>query len=254
MKIAAIVPFLLVGSLIFFNSCKITQKAVTQKVLTQEEIQALPIVLTYKRTGCRGRCPAFNFTVYEDGWAVFNGKRYTKYEGEATTQLTKEEFAQLKANCQKADLWSHRPAYGMNVMDIPTTTIHFYEKDRDKKISWRMRAPEALPTLSNEISQLLYDRGWLEPLEQDKAIRMPAGAIHNELIVQFNEKVNLEKWLTQYQRFDLVTKKSLSTLTPLYLFSFDTGKMSPDKMLEMIRRDKQVTSVEFNKRLETKSR
>ena len=249
MKIAVIITFLLAGSLMFFSSCK-----TTQKVLTQAEVQALPKVLEYSRTGCRGKCPAFDFTVYKDGWAVFNGKRYTKFEGEATTQLSKEEFAELQANCQKANLWDYQAAYGMNVMDIPTTTIHFYEEGRDKKVAWRMRAPKGLPALSNEISQILYDRGWLEALAQDKEIRMPAGAIHNEIIVQFNEKVNTEKWCAQYERFDLTKKKALSTLTPLYLFRFDTAKMNPDKMLEMIRRDKKVTSAEFNKRLEAKSR
>ncbi len=249
MKIAVIITFLLAGSLMFFSSCKTTQKA-----LTQEEVQALPKVLEYSRTGCRGKCPAFDFTVYQDGWAIFNGKRYTKHEGEATTQLSKEEFAQLQANCQKANLWDLQPAYGMNVMDIPTTTIHFYEKDRDKKVAWRMRAPKGLPTLSNEICQILYNRGWLETVKKEKEMSMPVGAIHNEIIVQFNEKVNTDKWCAQYERFGLTKKKALSTLTPLYLFQFDTGKMSPDRMLEMIKRDKKVTSAEFNKRMETRSR
>jgi len=248
MKISVVITFL-VGSLIFFSACKTTQKA-----LSSAEVQALPKVLEYNRTGCRGKCPAFDFTVYKDGWAVFNGKRYTKYEGEATTQLSKEEFAQLQANCQKADLWNHQPAYGMNVMDIPTTTIHFYENGRDKKVAWRMRAPQALPTLSNEICEILYAKGWLERVKREKGITYPAGTIHNEIIVQFNEKVNTEKWCAQYERFGLKKKKNLSTLTPLYLFHFDTGKMGPDKMLEMIRLDKKVQSAEFNKRMETRSR
>lgn len=249
MKIVGIITILLASSLVFFSSCK-----TTQKVLSQAEVQALPKVLEYSRTGCRGKCPAFDFTVYEGGWAVFNGKRYTKYEGEATTQLTKEEFAQLQANCIKANLWDCESAYGLNIMDIPTTTIHFYEKGRDKEVSWRMRAPEGLPKLSNEICQLLYARDWIAGLEPDKKISMPVGTIHNEIIVQFKEKVNIEKWCAQYERFDLTKKKSLSTLTPLYLFRFDTAKMSPDKMMEMIKRDQKVISAEFNKRMEGKSR
>lgn len=249
MKLTILFAILLIGSLIFLNSCK-----TTQKVLTKEEVTALPKVLEYKKGGCRGKCPIFDLTVYEGGWMIFNGKMWTKQEGEATSQLTEEEFATLQADCQKANLWNKKPAYGMNIMDAPTTTIHFYEKNRDKEIKWRIRAPEELPTLSGKIMQIIIDRGWVEGLKKDTAARMPAGAITDEIIVQFKEKLNAKEWCTNYALYGLKVERTLSTMTPLYLLKFDAERTPPNKMLQIIKRSNKVASAEFNKRMNTSSR
>lgn len=252
MKFYAVPVFFILVSLCLLPACNTT----TKKVLAIEEIQKMPKVLEYSRSGCRGKCPIFDFTVYKDGWAVFNGKAFTKYEGKKTFQLTKEEFTQLQTNCKKADLWRFQPEYGMNIMDIPTTTIHYYEKNRDKVVAWRMRAPEALPNLSTQIMELIFDRDWVErqSINKDTGIKMPAGAIDNELIVQFKSKIDPRKWCAQFERYDMQLKKTLSTLTPIYLVSFDTGKMSPDQMLEIVKGNESVASAEFNKRLKGKKR
>lgn len=249
MKLTIIIAIILIGSLIFLSSC-----STTQKVLTQEEVTALPKVLEYSKGGCKGRCPIFDLTVYENGWMIFNGKMWTKQEGEATGQLTKEEFALLQADCQKADVWSKEGEYGMNIMDAPTTTIHLYEKNRDKQVQWRIRAPESLPTLSNKIMKIITDRGWIEGLKKDTAARLPAGAITDEIIVQFAEKLDAKQWCTQYALYGLHVKRTLSTMTPLYLLKFDAERTPPKKMLAIIKRSKKVTSAEFNKRMNTSSR
>lgn len=247
-----IIAILLIGSLIFLVSCKTTQA--TQKILTQKEVAALPKVLEYSKGGCRGKCPIFDLTVYENGWMIFNGKAWTKQEGAVTAQLTKKEFTMLQTDCQKANLWNKEPAYGMNIMDAPTTTIHFYEKNRDKKIQWRIRAPEELPTLSGKIMKIIMDRGWIEGLKKDTATRMPAGAITNEIIVQFKEKLDAQKWCTEYALYGLEVKRTLSTMTPLYLMKFDEAKTPPNKMLQIIKRNEKVASAEFNKRMDASSR
>lgn len=247
MKLITIIAIAIAASLVFLTSCK-----TTNKVLSQAQIEELSKVLEYSKTGCRGKCPIFDFTVYEGGHVVFNGKMFTKYEGQATDKLTKEEYASLQANCQKADLWQKQAEYGMNIMDIPTTTVHFYEKDRDKKIQWRMRAPQELPDLSNEIVQLLVDRGWIQELKKEVGVRMPNGAISNELIVQFKEETEIKRWCKQYVQYDMKLKRGISKKT--YLVNFDTGKMSPDKMLEIVRNNVEVMSAEFNKRMQTRSR
>ncbi len=247
MKLTIVI--LLVGSLLFLASC-----STTQKVLTQEEVATLPKVLEYSKGGCKGKCPIFDLTVYENGWMIFNGKAWTKQEGKATGQLTKEEFTQLQADCQKADMWSKKAEYGMNIMDAPTTTIHLYEKNRDKQVQWRIRAPEELPTLSNKIMKIIIDRGWIEGLKKDTAARLPTGAITDEIIVQFKEKIDANQWCTQYALYGLNVKRTLSTMTPLYLLKFDAERTPPNKMLAIIKRSKKVASAEFNKRLNTSNR
>lgn len=233
--------------LIFLTSCK-----TTQKVLTQTQIEELPKVLEFSKTGCRGRCPIYDFTVYEDGWVIFNGKRFTKYEGQATDKLTKEEMTTLQANCEKANLWQKEAKYGMNIMDIPTTTIHFYEKNRDKEIKWRMRAPQELPDLGNEIIALLIKRDWIEVRKKAVGVKLPNGAIGSEIIVQFKKETDIKRWCAGYDRYGMRLKRGISKKT--FLVQFDTGKMPPDKMLEIVRNNLEVATAEFNKRMETRSR
>jgi len=249
MKVSIAIIILLIGGLIALSSCK-----TTQKILTQEEVAALPKVLEYSKGGCRGKCPIFDLTVYEGGWMIFNGKMWTKQVGEATSQLSEEEFATLQADCQKANLWTKKAGYGMNIMDAPTTTIHFYEKDRDKAIEWRIRAPEELTTLSGKIMKIIMGRGWIEGLKKDRAARMPEGAITNEIIVQFRENLDAKEWCTNYALYGLRVERTLSTLTPLYLLKFDAERTPPNKMLEIIKKSKKVVSAEFNKRMNTSSR
>ena len=106
----------------------------------------------------------------------------------------------------------------MNIMDIPTTTVHFYEKDRDHEIRWRMRAPEQLPNLSNQIMELIYARDWVEPLKKETGVRMPHGAIHNEIIVQFKEKINAKEWCLQYECYGMLPQKAFINLDT-FIFS-----------------------------------
>lgn len=250
--------FLLV-TIFFISSCKSSKKTVVQeltKPLTQTEIQALPKVLEFSKSACRGYCPYFNLTVYQDGHLVFEGKRHTKMEGFATDKLTKEEFAQLQTHCATADLWNRQPAYGMNIMDIPTTTVHFYEGGKDKEVKWRMRAPEQLPTLSNQIMELIFARDWIERGDSNKerGVKMPPQAIDNEVIIKFKEKIDAAAWCKKYERYGLISKKALSPRTPIYLMSFDTAKMPPVEMLEIIQGDEKVATAEFNKRIGSRGR
>ncbi|MEM6318864.1 MAG: DUF6438 domain-containing protein [Bacteroidota bacterium] len=241
--------FLLLVTILLLSACKTTQKA-----LTQDQIQALPKVLEFSKSGCRGQCPIFDLTVYEGGWMVFDGRAWTKHEGKATAKLDKEAFAQLQTDCERANLWDKQEKYSMNIMDIPTTTVHLYEKGKDKKVQWRMRAPQELAVLSNQIMEIIYAEGWLERTPKEKGIELPKKAIHNEIIVQLKKGVKPQEWCTKFGRYDLKVKRTLSTLTPIYLLSFDTGKMAPDRMLSILRKDDKVVMAEFNKRLEMKSR
>ena len=236
--------------LAFINfSCK------SNKALTLQEIARLPKIVEYSRSACYGQCPHFDLTIYKNGWMVFEGKRFTKQEGTATDRLTKEELSQLIADCKTADLWQYQSEYSMNIPDLPTVSIHFYEEGKDKGVKWKMRPPAALSALSNKLMDLVYVRNWVENTgKKDKGIALPNGIIENELIVQFKNKIEPKQWAQKYERFGLKVRKPLSTLSHIYLLAYDTGKIAPDKMLATIKKDDKVATAEFNKRLETRNR
>ena len=249
MKLTIIIAILFAGSLIFLASCSSTQKA-----LTQEQVADLPKVLAYSKGGCKGRCPIFDLTVYENGWMIFDGKMWTKQKGKAMAQLTKEAFALLQTDCEKADLWSKEPAYGMNIMDAPTTTIHLFEKGRDMEVKWRIRAPKALPDLSEKIMKIIMDKGWIEGSKVEMRKKKLTSAIDSELIIQFKAPLDARKWCAKYARYGMAVKRTLSTMTPLYLMQFDATKIRPEEMLKLVKKQEQVVNAEFNKRMESSKR
>ena len=258
--IFALLGLVLVATVTF--SCKTKQKAqvseVIKKNLTAAEIQQLPKLLEYSKSPCYGTCPHFTMTVYQDGWTVFEGKRFTEKEGIATLQLNPEQLQTLLDHCKAADIWSTEKAYGMRIQDLPTTTVHLYEGDREKSVQWKMRQPDRLKTLDGQLMQLVTDQGWVAKRERSKdrskKEAMPDITIDNELIVQIRDKIEGTDWALTYKEYGMQLKKPISKMANMYLFTFDTKTIASEKMLELVSADKNVARVEFNKRMQQRTR
>jgi len=125
-------------------SCKSKKRAiaaqeVVEKNLTEEEIRQLPKLLEYSKSPCYGFCPHFNMSVYEGGWTIFEGKRYTEKAGIAIMKLSKGQLDTMMMQCAQADIWSADKSYGMRIQDLPTTTVQLFQDGKDKSVQWRMR-------------------------------------------------------------------------------------------------------------------
>jgi hypothetical protein len=251
MKSFFYIAIVLTLCLLALNACK-----TSKKVLSEQEIEALPKMVTFAKSACRGRCPHFELNIYEGGHMTFEGKRFTKQKGKVFDKLSEKELLKLKQDCAAADIWDFRSEYGMRIMDLPTITIHLFEKDRDKNIKWRMKPPTPLATLDAELMKIIYDRDWIEKsiLMEKKASKMPEGILGNEMIVQFNKQIDVQKWCERYKRYDVSVKRTISKTTPIYLMVFDVARMSPNKMLAIIKKDKDVVKAEFNKKISPRTR
>jgi len=248
-------------------SCKSKQKAITQqeaiaqpivqKELTAAQIRDLPKILDYSKSPCYGMCPHFTMSVYEGGWTIFEGKQHTAKEGTSIIQLTAAQLSTLIQQCKTADLWSCEKSYGDRIMDLPTTTVHFFEGKRDKSVQWKMRHPEQLKTLDSQLMELVYAQAWVKKrtTAKDRSQQeVPEVIIDNELIVQIKDKMEATEWAAKYKEYDLQLKKPISRSANMHLFIFDTKLVDSEKMMEMILADKQVSRVEFNKRLQQRTR
>jgi len=242
-------------------SCKSKEKAIvqqiTQKDLSEEEIRKLPKLLSYSKSPCYGLCPHFDMTVYEGGWTIFEGKRHTATKGIAIMKMEEEQLKTVLQQCNEADVWSADKAYGMRVQDLPTTTLHLYEKERDKAVKWRMRQPERLKKLDKQLMTFLTQQGWLAPIAKPKKeenTNRSETTIDNELIVQLRDKLEGEVWVEKYKKYGMHLKKPISKLANMYLFVFDTELVSSEEMLELILKDEKVARAEFNKQLQSRTR
>lgn len=245
-------------------SCKSKQKAITQPVqqvvqkdLTAAQIRNLPKILEYSKSPCYGTCPHFTMSVHEGGWTIFEGKQHTVKEGTAIVQLSTEQLANLQQQCQAADLWSCEKSYGDRIMDLPTTTVYFFDNKREKTVQWKMRHPAQLQTLDSQLMDLVIAQGWLKKRETAKERSqqaIPEVIIDNELIVQIKDKLEAKEWAAKYATYGLQLKKPISRSANMHLFIFDTTLIDSEKMMEIVLADKQVARAEFNKRLQQRTR
>lgn len=72
--------------------------------------------------------------------------------------------------------------------------------------------------------------------------------IRNELIIEFNEGVNMDAFTERYLDAGLELAKPLNPSQSLWLARFDTLMLIPEEMLGVLAEDKDIRQVEFNKR------
>lgn len=263
MKISMSYIFPIVGILLILltSSCKSKQKAQAvssiKKALTEQEVRSLPKIMEYSKSPCYGQCPTFKMTVYQNGWTIFEGKRFTLVEDTLLMQLTPTQLSTLTQQCKTADIWTAEKSYGMRIQDLPTTTVHMYEEGKDKAIQWRMRQPERLKTFDKQMMGFIIEQGWVAPRKgADKRKRevLPDVVIDNELIIQIEDTIEATDWALQYKEYGMQLKKPISKLANMYLFVFDTKAIDSKKMLILMKEDKSVKRVEFNKRMQQRTR
>ena len=145
----------------------------------------------------------------------------------------------------------------MQVQDLPTTTLHIYQKEKDKSVQWRMRHPERLKKLDKQLMTFVTNQGWVAPRKtaKDRSVQdRKEVKIDQELIIQLRDKLDGTTWAQQYKEYELHVKKPISKLANMYLFTYNTKLIDPSKMIELMQQDEKVARVEFNKRLQSRTR
>lgn len=71
--------------------------------------------------------------------------------------------------------------------------------------------------------------------------------IYNELIVSVKTDANI--LLDDFNIYELKIKKTINKRMGMYLLTYNTDKIAPEKMLEKVRATENVSNAEFNKNL-----
>src|SRR2546426_563412 len=75
--------------------------------------------ITLERTVCFGTCPAYHLTIKSDGSVTFDGKRFTKTTGVATSKITPSDFRALVSEFEKINYFSLPDAYTPGTKECP---------------------------------------------------------------------------------------------------------------------------------------
>lgn len=209
-------------------------------------------VLEMSKGPCFGSCPIFTITIYDNGWATYKGKLYTDKLGLHIKKVGRSRLEEIKRELRLANLWQYQNIYRSSLPDLQSVTINYYENGRTKSITGKEGRPTSVQKIEAFLDKMASSSGWVEKEKPD--YNLPAGAIANELIVKLRSNVNAEAFVLKYTKQNMQILRRLSPTGDYWLFSFDEKKIRPDEMLTFVRRDREVLSVEFNKRLETRDR
>ena len=119
---------------------------------------------------------------------------------------------------------------------------------------------QVIPHFNSKSEQLediltkIADSGGWERQAEGSNYGMPPGVIANELIVNLSAQVDPSVWIIQFAKQDMQIVKRLSPNSPYWLFRFNADRVSPNEMLDWVRRDPYVLSAEFNQQVNASPR
>ena len=146
-------PQFLIVFLIFSISCKTPQSIPDLNTLKKE--------IVMDKNPCFGTCPFYTLTIYEQGYASFEGKKDVNKLGMNTKKLTKKEYDGVMRAFRAANYFELEDDYPSQVSDLPKTAITYNKDGNSKTITGDdLSRPEIVMSLDNILTQIAESEGW----------------------------------------------------------------------------------------------
>ena len=121
-------------------------------------------VLTFERTPCNGRCPAYFMQVYADGRVAYEGRRDVPMTGQHTLKLSPAAVTEMLRQAHEAHFETFEPRYAHHTSDLPSTVVTIRQPNGTlKAVAVEEGAPENVNKffayLGNQLDQLAQLNG-----------------------------------------------------------------------------------------------
>ncbi len=119
-----------------------------------------PVIIQFARQACFGKCPIYNFSVYENGLLIYNGERFVEKEGTYYQVLVKSTVDSLVNTFETSSFSSFSENYPTDKSapsDLPTIELSYRNKKGivKKVCSKGWGAPDELVLLQQKVDSLL---------------------------------------------------------------------------------------------------
>jgi len=148
MKLMAVIAILV--SLAF---CSFAQTAEDPLVNISDD-SLKTVVITMKRTGCYGTCPAYHVEIHGDGAVMYTGLSYVAVPGEKNYKIPVADVRKLLEKFQKTYFFSLNDKYEATVTDNPSTTVTITINGKTKSVYDYVAGPKKLKDLQNYIDEI----------------------------------------------------------------------------------------------------
>ena len=134
-------------SILFIFVINISCNTVSEN--TKEELNQIAISL--EKTACFGTCPVFKIKIYNNGDAIFEGKKFVKKTGLIKFKVKQNEIQKILAKAKNIKFTKMLNEYTEKITDLPTTYIQI----KEKKIKDYYGAPKKLKDLEKLIEEIV---------------------------------------------------------------------------------------------------
>ncbi len=138
---------------------ELQRKLDTDKLLDHDSI-----LFTYRRTPCLGNCSVFKFSVYQDGWATYEGKNYVDMIGVYTARLSQDQLNKIHRIFKSSFFYSFKDEYDDSRLDIPSMIVEYHGPQGVKQVIARTEIPYNFRSLTVELEELADEITW-DPVE-----------------------------------------------------------------------------------------
>jgi len=121
-------------------------------------------VITMERTQCKGQCPEYKLSFFEDGSVQYEGKANASKAGIWRATVPKETVDDLVANFQRIGFFALQPSYSGGLSQNPVAITSFRWNDRTKTVSHDEGSPfspEALTALEDRVDAAVQSVNWI---------------------------------------------------------------------------------------------
>ena len=190
---------------------------------------------------CRGFCPVYMLTIYENGLLEYQGEKFVEKTGAASATLSPEELAQIRRVVTATNLWQYPDEVETRVMDAPYATLTTWNGDKTKSVRGSIDRPQPLL----DLEKLLKSTAEAHGIKVIKGVNpnQPA-AVSGEVIVKLKPEENAGNWVARFGEIKLRLVRRLYDNT--WLVSYDPAQIEEKQVIELLKTTDGALDVQAN--------
>jgi hypothetical protein len=121
-------------------------------------------VITMERTQCKGMCPEYKLSFFEDGSVVYEGKANASKAGIWRASVRKATVDDLVNQFQRINFFSLQPSYSGGLSQNPVAVTSLRKNDRTKTVSHDEGSPfspASLTALEDQVDAAVQSVNWV---------------------------------------------------------------------------------------------
>ncbi|MCG3165768.1 MAG: hypothetical protein POELPBGB_01543 [Bacteroidia bacterium] len=113
-----------------------------------------------ERTACYGQCPMYKFSIYNSGYAVYEGKRFVEKLGKYEARISKTELDEIRSKARAINYFDFKDEYPKTASDFPATKTAVVLDGKRKDIMDGSNAPSALKEFEKYLDSVKDSAEW----------------------------------------------------------------------------------------------